>query len=159
MLTAKNRPHKCQNGPKTVKSRYRGSLDAQTAEMGVRNYDIYDKRENGWKTTNFANCRVKTGRADVRRAREGPKVPFACICVHLRSFFGVRGPSEGSKCRSGPQMDANGRKWGIGGAKDGNFQQENRKGARKQEGKGRKLRNSRKTRKIGRKMRKPAAAR
>ena len=50
-------------------------------------------------------------------AREGPKVPFACICVHLRSIIGLKTAI----------WTANGRKWGLGATKNGDFQQENRK--------------------------------
>ena len=70
-------------------------------------------------------------------ARGGPKGPFACICVHLRSIFA-------GKRRSGPQMDAKGRKWGRGAAKTVIFSRKTGKGHENRMGRGRKLRNLRK---------------
>ena len=67
MLTVKNRPHKCPNGPGTVKNDIGGSLEAQTGRNGGQKLRNSRKiAKNGRKTTNLANDANRDG--EVARA-------------------------------------------------------------------------------------------
>ena len=109
-VAGKNRPHKCPNGPGAVKTDIGGIWKPKRAEMGAGTAKIAKNAKIRRKTanlTNGTNGEVKSDRADVWRAWEGPRDPFACICVHLRSIFGAWGLSDSLKTAI---RTANGRK-------------------------------------------------
>lgn len=144
MLPARNRP---QNAKKWSWNREKPTLGASGSQNGPKwggegTAKIAKIAKNGRKPTNLASGANGggVGRADARRARGGPKVPFACICVHLRSIFGLKTAI----------WTANGRKWGgLEGPKTVIFSRKTGKRRENRMGKGRKLRNSRK---MGRKV-------